>query len=142
MTTTAMTPNGSLATSSSLKFSAGIPGFAGARTFSMKPWGEEPTPFYVLECREVPGLRFVVMRPALFFPWYKPRFGSDVCAALDVDGQEALNVLVILTLGPKPELTTANLLGPLVVNPLTNMALQAVLSGSGYDPQAPLIVHS
>lgn len=139
MTTTAMTPNGSLTTSSSLKFSAGIPGFPRARTFALKPWGAEPTPFHVLECRDVPGLRFVVMSPDLFFPWYKPRFGADVCSALDVDGPDGLRVLVILTLGARPELTTANLLGPVVVNPATNVAVQAVLSGSGYEPQAPLV---
>lgn len=139
MNSTTMTPNASLGTSSSLRFSGGLPGFPGARTFSMKPWGEEPTPFYVLESAEVPGLRFVAMSPTLFFPWYRPQFGRDVCAALDAQAADELDVMVILTLGARPELTTANLLGPLVINTGTGKALQTVLSGSGYEAQAPLV---
>ena len=47
-------------------------------------------------------------------------------------------MLVILTLHSRPEDTTANLLGPVVVNVGNGQAVQAVLSGSGYEPQVPL----
>ena len=48
-------------------------------------------------------------------------------------------VLVILTLHSRPEQTTANLLGPLVVNARSGQAVQAVLSGSGYESQTLIV---
>jgi flagellar assembly factor FliW len=118
-----------------LFFHAGIPGFPQAKTFSLRPWGNGPTPFRVLESQDVEGLCFVTVAPVVFFPWYEPQFGAEVYQALDVDGGDDLQVLVILTLHSKPEQTTANLLGPIVLNPGTGRAVQAVLSGSGFDPQ-------
>ena len=55
-----------------LHFAAGVPGFPAARSFSVKPWGTKPSPFFLLECHEVIGLRFVAVPPAVFFPWYEP----------------------------------------------------------------------
>ena len=81
-----------------LHFAAGIPGFPSAKSFSVKPWGTEPTPFYVLECHDVAGLRFVAVRPVVFFPWYEPRFGAEVYQAVDAGGLADVLVLVILTL--------------------------------------------
>ena len=140
MSTTSITPfpSSELAVSQ-LRFAAGIPGFPKARTFSVKQWGPEPSPFYVLECQDVAGLRFVVVGPGVFFPWYAPQFGSEVYQAMEVAGPEEVIVLVILTLHARPEKTTANLLGPLVVNACTGQSLQAVLSGSGYEPQTPIV---
>jgi len=122
-----------------LHFASGVPGFPSARSFTVKPWGDEPTPFYVLECREVVGLRFVAVRPAVFFPWYEPRFSPEVYQAVDAAGPKELLVLVILTLHGKAEESTANLLGPLVVHVATGQAVQAVLSGSGYSPATPIV---
>ena len=122
-----------------LHFAAGVPGFPLAKSFSVKPWGTEPTPFYVLECHEVVGLRFVAVRPVVFFPGYEPRFAAEVYQAVDAGGPEEVLVLVILTLHSPAEKSTANLLGPLVVNTATGQAVQAVLSGSGYSPATPVV---
>jgi hypothetical protein len=42
-----------------LLFNAGIPGFPQAKAFSLRSWATEESPFYVLECQDVLGLRFV-----------------------------------------------------------------------------------
>ena len=120
-----------------LYFAAGRPGFPLARSFAVRPWGAEPNPFFLLDCHEVVGLRFVAVRPAVFFPWYEPRFGPEVFQAVDAGGPDDVLVLVILTLHGTAEKSTANLLGPLVVNTATGQAVQAVLSGSGYSPPSP-----
>ena len=121
-----------------LCFGAGIPGFPQAKEFSLRPWGTEPTPFSVLESQNVVGLCFVIVDPAVFFPWYEPHFGAEVYQALDTAVGDDLKIFVILTLHSKPEDTTANLLGPLVIDAQTGRAVQAVLSGSGFDPQTPV----
>lgn len=122
-----------------LHFAAGIPGFPQAKTFAARPWGPQPSPFVVLECEELQGLHFVAVPPAVFFAGYEPTFGPEVLQAVDAGGPEDLLVLVILTLRSRPEDTTANLLGPLVANSKTGQALQAVLSGSGWSPQARIV---
>ncbi len=138
MSTIGATTEQTLATRS-LHFPSGVPGFPAARTFSMSTWGEEPSPFSVIECSEVEGLRFVVVPPVVFFPSYEPQLGPDVYAAVDAAGRDDVTVMVILTLHPRPEDTTANLLGPLVVNRATGRAVQAVLSASGFSPQTPIV---
>ena len=122
-----------------LTFSSGMPGFPSAKTFTLRSWGSEESPFYVLECQDVLGLRFVVVGPSVFFASYEPTFGADVYQAVDASGPDDVFVLVILTLHSRPEQTTANLLGPLVVNARSGQAVQAVLSGSGYDPQTLIV---
>ncbi|MGC8625973.1 MAG: flagellar assembly protein FliW [Acidimicrobiales bacterium] len=124
---------------SGLYFAGGIPGFPAARHFSLRRWGPEPaSPFWILDCQEVVGLRFVAVGPGVFFPWYRPSFGADVYRAVDAAGPDELVLLVILTLRARPEDTTANLLGPVVINARTGQAVQAVLSGTDYGPQVPL----
>ncbi|HUC13800.1 MAG TPA: flagellar assembly protein FliW [Acidimicrobiales bacterium] len=122
-----------------LRFNAGMPGFPGAKTFSLRSWGTEESPFYVMECQDVIGLRFVVVGPEVFFASYEPQFGADVYQAVDASGPDDVFVLVILTLHSRPEQTTANLLGPLVVNARSGDAVQAALSGSGYEPQTLIV---
>ena len=122
-----------------LHFAAGIPGFPQAKSFKVSPWGTGSSPFLVLDCADVAGLRFVAAEPTIFFPWYQPAFGPEVHNALGSPAPEELAVLAILTLHSRPEETTFNLLGPLVVNTSTGEAVQAVLAGSGYDPQTPIV---
>jgi len=142
--TTAATPGPAAPspTGARLHFGAGLPGFPAAKSFTLAPWGSGPTPFYVLASQDLPGLRFVVVGPRVFFPWYEPQVPADTLLALDVTGPQDVDVLVMLTLHSKPEETTANLLGPLVVNPATGAAVQAVLSGSGYNAQTPVVARS
>jgi flagellar assembly factor FliW len=121
-----------------LRFNSGMPGFPGAKNFSLRSWGTEESPFYVLECQDVLGLRFVVVGPGVFFNSYEPTFDADVHQAVDAGGPDDVFVLVILTLHSRPQQTTANLLGPLVVNARSGQAVQAVVSGPGYEPQTPI----
>lgn len=125
-----------------IHFAAGIPGFPRAKSFRVSAWGEQASPFLILECADIAGLRFVVAPPTVFFPLYEPSFGPEVYRALGARDHEDVVVLALLTLSSRPEETMFNLLGPLVVNGSTGEAVQAVLSGSGYDPQTPMASQS
>jgi len=88
-------------------------GLPAGQVFSVKPWGNEPTPFYVL-----------VVRPT----WSGALCGGTARRVLPVvraevsvprstrrstaGGPEDILVLVILTLHGTAEKSTANLLGP------------------------------
>jgi flagellar assembly factor FliW len=121
-----------------LRFAGGVPGFSSAKAWRAEPWGPQPNPFWLLECEDLPGLRFVAVSPAVFFPSYDPAFGPETYQAVDASRLDELTLLVILTLQRRPEDTTANLLGPIVFNVQSGAAVQAVLSGSGLSPQARL----
>ena len=122
----------------SVHLDLGMPGFPGLRELHAAPWGGPGSPFVVLSAAD-PGVRFVVAAPGVFFPDYDPAIPHEVLVDLELgrDGAPAL-IWVILTLGRSPAETTANLLGPLVVNPVNGRARQVVLSGSGWMPDTPL----
>ena len=70
-----------------------------------------------------PDLRFLVVPPATFFPDYAPVVDDDVVADLGIEDVAEVLVLVILTAGDSLAETTANLLGPVLVNTATRRGL-------------------
>jgi flagellar assembly factor FliW len=86
-----------------------------------------------------PGLRFLVVPPAAFFPDYAPEVGDDVVADLGIESAADVLVLVVLNAGAGLHDTTANLAAPLLVNPATRRAGQVVLDESGLPVAASLL---
>jgi flagellar assembly factor FliW len=122
-----------------LHFRAGLPGFAGERRFALVRWGANEGPYSVLVDLDDTDIRFLVAPPALFFPAYEVDLDDQSVELLDLqDAGEAL-VLMIVTLGDKPEDATANLLGPVVINTRTREGLQVVLPETGWTTKVPLL---
>lgn len=121
---------------STIRLPQGMPGFPQLRELRCEPWGGDGSPFLVLSAEE-PTVRFVAVPPQVFFPHYQPEIPSDIRADLGLGAGEGL-LLAILTLGSVPAETTANLLGPLVLNPANGRARQAVLNGADWSPRTPL----
>lgn len=113
-----------------------LPGFPELRDLRCEPWGGEGSPFLVLSS-DTPPVRFVVVPPKVFFPDYKPEIPAEILSDLRLRTDEGL-LLVILTVGRTPEETTANLLGPLVVNSDSGRARQAVLNPAEWSARAPI----
>lgn len=88
---------------------------------------------------EQPGLRFLVVPPARFFPDYAPEVDDDVVVDLEIESPEDVLVLVVLTAGQSLAETTANLAAPFLVNPATRRAGQVVLDQPGLPVAAPLL---
>lgn len=117
---------------------AGLPGFPAARHFVLVQWGGDDSPFSLLNCLDVDDLQFVVVPPEVFFPTYQASLDDDDATRLHLDEADDALVLVILTLGDSPQDTTANLLGPIVINRHTLEAAQVVLVGADHDVRAPV----
>ena len=123
-----------------LLFASGLPGFPDARRFVLVRLGDETSPFSTL--RSIDGdtdLEFVVTHPGLFFPDYEPEIDDEVVARLDLGSADDALLLVIVTVAKPIEASTANLLGPIVVNRHTRAAAQAVLGNSGYATREALV---
>jgi len=123
-----------------LHFASGLPGFPEARRFVLVRLGDEASPFSVL--RSLDGsadLEFVVTHPGLFFPEYEPEIDDDTAERLELRSADDALLLVIVTVTDPVSASTANLLGPIVVNRHTRAAAQAVLGASGYNTREALV---
>jgi len=100
------------------------------------------SPFFWYQSIDDSSLAFVITNPWLF----KPDYDVDIKVAgeemgWDKKGEEVgLECYVIVTI-PKgePEKMTANLMGPLLINPDTSEAIQIVLADAVYSHKYPLI---
>ena len=114
----------------------GVAGFPQAETFALVELS--PTsPFFRLRSLDLPGLDFLVVPPAVFFPDYAPEIDDASAARLElIDAQDAL-LLLVLTVGDDAGSATANLMAPIVINARTRSAAQVVVEGT-YPLRAPL----
>jgi flagellar assembly factor FliW len=119
-------------------FRDGLPAFPLHRRFALVQWGGPESPFCRLQSLDDPDLSFVVVEPSIFFPHYEPEIDDHTVERLELHSAEDAIVLVVLTIGSNPEETTANLLGPIVVNRHTLEAAQVVLSDGSHTTQERL----
>lgn len=126
-------------TTSVLRFDAGLPGFPEARRFTLLRWGDEDSPFSVLQSLDDDRLQFVVVPPEAYFPDYAPVLNDDDVERLGLEEPEDAIVVVVVSLGERPQDATANLLGPVVINRHTLAAAQVVLTRQDLAPRVPLL---
>jgi flagellar assembly factor FliW len=96
-------------------------------------------PFRWLQSVDNPALAFVIIDPWVFKPDYAIELPDDVCANLQLSEAQPPLIFAIVTIPLDPSLMTANLQGPLVINPITRRAEQAVLMNSPYTTRHPIL---
>ncbi len=121
-----------------LLFVSGLPGFPGERRFALVRWGAAEGPYSLMVDLDNDDVRFLVMPPYVFFPDYTVDLDDAIAAKIHLERPEDCLLLVIVTLGKRPEDATANLLGPVVINLQTREGVQAVLAESGHSTRVPL----
>lgn len=111
----------------------GLIGLAGHENFIIIRY-QDDSPFYWLQCVDEPELALVMISPLMFKADYDPPIPLSVSQDLDVQSPEELSVFVIVTIpAGSPQDMTANLLGPLMVNPRSRRAKQLVLDERLYS---------
>ncbi len=111
-----------------LTFPSGLFGFPEWTRYVMLDHDTD-APFKWLHCAEEPSLAFVIIDPALFNQNYQVTISAE--ASFEVEGSETdeLSLAVILTIPSNdPSAVTANLRGPLLMNPRTKLCKQLVLT--------------
>jgi flagellar assembly factor FliW len=94
-------------------------------------------PVAVLQSLDDATISLFVTDPALVEPAYTAALSAADRAELDLLGDESPVVYSTLTVGGDGWLT-ANLLGPLVINPRTRRGKQVVLTDSAYTTRHPV----
>jgi len=115
---------------------AGLPGFPDVRRLALVHH-DRPTPFAWLLAMERPDLAFVVVDPRLAFPSYAPRPNDDDLRAIGAEPGDEIGLLAIANLS-EPGRTHVNLAAPILANPRTHRAVQAILPGTMYSTRAVL----
>ncbi|UCB51783.1 MAG: flagellar assembly protein FliW [Candidatus Zixiibacteriota bacterium] len=96
-------------------------------------------PFKWLQSVEDPNVAFVIADPLNFFPNYKLEIDEKELEELKYANSKDLITYVIVTVPQDASLASADLLGPLVINPKRQLAKQAVMSNSPYTTKHYLL---
>ena len=122
-----------------LFFSLGVLGFSEVRRYVMLDHGRN-TPLKWLQAVDKPELAFPMVPATDLVEDYHITVSPDDLAALAMESTDELLAFAILTIpNGAPELTTANLKAPIVMNPTTHLARQ-VLVEQDYPIRYPLAV--
>lgn len=93
----------------------------------------DDSPFLLLQCVTDPGLGLLVADPYVFLEDYNIKLDKAEKKILKVSNIRQLAILVTVTIPKdKPEETTLNLSGPILVNTEERVGLQAPQIESGY----------
>ena len=114
----------------------GLAGFSQGERYALVEVSSA-SPFFRLCSLDAPGLDFLVVPPAVFFPDYAPEIDDASAARLELTDAEDALLLVVLTVGQDAGSATANLMAPIVINARTRQAAQLIVEGS-YPLRAPL----
>lgn len=122
-----------------IDFPGGIPGFEDERRFAIIPLGDEAVFFYMHSLAD-PDICLMLAVPFVFFPDYEVELPEEELETLGVEGEDGdhLAVFVVLTVPEDFKKTTANLLGPVVINTATRTGIQFVPAASRYTVRHPI----
>ena len=122
-----------------IEFAAPIPGFPGLSRFVLVPVDDDGV-LYTLHSLDDPQTQFLVVVPDPFFPHYEPEIDEATLAVLGVTDPTGLLVLLVINAGASPAKVTANLLAPILIDPVSRRAAQVVLGDRRLPIRAPLPV--
>jgi len=111
-----------------LTFPSGILGFPESRRYVILDH-DTAAPFKWLQSLDEPALAFVIIDPDLVLTSYRVEVSPEAMAEVQAHAEEELSTAVILTIpSDDPTHITANLRGPLLLNPRSKLCKQVVLS--------------
>lgn len=114
-----------------LHFPEGLLGFGDRKEFVLVQEAAY-APFLWLQSADDPHLSFVVVDPLTFVPDYKVEVKPAEVKSLELEDLDKARVLVIVVVRDDPDQITANLQGPLIINPEKGMGKQVVLLTDRY----------
>lgn len=124
-----------------LNFPDGILGFENYTQFALIEENQE-SPFKWLQSLTELDLAFIVIQPDLFAPDYKPVLGQEDLDGIGLVSLDEAVVMTIVTIpNDNPQKMTANLQGPVVINPKNGKAKQFISKNENH-PVRKMILES
>lgn len=122
-----------------ITFPQGLVGFPQWNRFVLLEDPDE-APLIVLQCIDDMNVSFLATDPWFVAPDYELELSQADLSALGLAREADGRVLCILVTKEGSALVTANLIGPIVINPATKTARQIVLQSSRFSAQHPVLV--
>lgn len=120
-----------------IKIVGGILGFEGKEKYAIL---DKERPLKWLQCVEDPDIAFVIIKIKEFFPSYRLVVDPQDLNSINLEDPRTAEVYAIVTIpAGDPSLMTANLLGPIVVNPKNNLAKQMISLSPDYTTKHYLL---
>ncbi|SRR6266567_546990 len=123
--------------SHSLVFPDGLVGCQAWKNFVLLTDDKEDLPVAYLQSLDEPHIRLLVTNPLLVENSYAAKLTEDDRASIELEPTDQSVLYCTLTVDAQGNIT-ANLLGPLVVNPRTRRGRQLVLTESSYSTRHPV----
>ena len=121
-----------------ISFPSGIPGFETTRQFVIVSIPEY-VPFEWLVCIDGTPLRFAIINPLLFDSAYAPKITKEQLTDLLIEKPEDILMYSIVTVKENPLESTANLVGPIIINRVRRLGKQIIIDDERYTTQEPII---
>ena len=112
-------------------FREGIPAFEDVHDFVFLA-AAETHPFLYMQAVAEPGLCFVCVDPFTVCPDYHLQIPADYERCLEIQPEDELLILSLVTVRTRIEEVTANLMHPLVINARTRKGMQVIPASSPY----------
>jgi flagellar assembly factor FliW len=119
-------------------FESGIPGFEQNKKFVLVQIPEY-LPFEWLVCTDGSKLRFAMINPLLFKPDYAPRINKEQLQELGLEKPEDVLLYCIVTIRDNPAESTANLVGPVIINRTKRVGKQIIIEDERYGTQETIL---
>ena len=115
-----------------IRFPEGLIGFQDKKCFLILPH-RPGSPFRWLQSVDDGNLAFIIIKPEAFVPDYRPALSREERTFFRFDSEEEAVVYAIVVVPSDPRKMSANLLGPLIINPKLKIGKQVVLSSREYS---------
>lgn len=114
-----------------IDFPEGIYGFEDIKKFVILD-ANEKSPFKWLQAYDEPDLAFVIIRPVDFMVQYELDVLPQDLDDIGAQSPDDVLVFAIVTIPEDPSKMTANLQGPIIINPKTRCGKQAISLSDKY----------
>lgn len=124
-----------------IKFTRSIYGFEGNDKYVIFKDSPEDDIMY-LQSIEDSNLHFVIVEPYAILPNYNPELTEDDILALNINKDEIINLkyMLIAVITEELEKSVVNLKNPIVIDPKSRNAIQAILQNQDYPLRYPLFI--
>lgn len=118
-------------------FPQGVPGLEDEKEWVILPIDGEDV-FQVLQSTMTPEIAFIVMNPYILAPTYELVLDAPTIELLEIDQQEDVLILAVVTLREPFNTSTWNAQAPLILNAKTKKGRQMITNNTNYLVQTPL----
>ena len=122
-----------------ISFPNGIPGFNSSKEFVIIQTPEFAPFEWLVSTDKALKLRFAIINPMLFRPDYSPNIEKEQIEDLEIEKPEDILLYTIVTIKKNPAESTANLVGPVIINKTKRIGKQIIIDDTKYTTKENII---